>query len=93
MTRSPEVCLRPVRPADHARFVDWVQDPEVRRHYLGEYAADQGPDDLLEWVPGRGPGEPPIRRAPIGTARPAGHLVRAIETTDGMLLGGSNYVT
>jgi len=87
MTTSADVALRPVGPADHARFVEWVQDPEVRRHYLGEYAAEQAADDLLDWVPGRAAGECPPHRAPVGTARPAGHLVRSIETADGVLLG------
>lgn len=81
------VRLRPVVPEDVAQFLVWARDPEVRRHYLGEYAARNTDDDDLGWVPGHvGDEAHPVRRE-IGTSRPAGRVVRSVETLQGLLLG------
>ena len=83
---STEVRLRPVRPEDRPRFLEWLQEPEVRRHYLGIGAAGRFAGDL-DWVPGHASTVRGAGRPAIGTARPAGHMVRAIDTADGILLG------
>lgn len=70
--------LRPLRETDLVAFRRWGQNPEVRRHYLGR--EDDVP--VEGWIPGDG-----CRRSPVGTGRPAGRVVRAIESREGELLG------
>ncbi len=71
------VRLRPLRGSDPQEFERWGDDPEVRRHYLGRSS------DLasVRWLPG------PLSGAQIGTSRPAARIVRAIEGSEGDLLG------
>ncbi len=83
---SDAVRLRPLRPGDRGRFLQWMQSPEVRRHYLGIGAGGHVVDDP-EWIPGQATAAEGARRPALGTGRPAGCMVRAIETADGRLLG------
>lgn len=72
----PTVCLRPLRAEDRPRLLQWLSQPEVRRHYLGSAAWDDRDGD---WVPGAG--------GRAGAQRPGGILARAIDGPDGSLLG------
>ena len=83
---SPVVRLRPLCPEDSEVFLRWAADPEVRRHYLGgEVLAAK--DTSADWVPRCGSAVSPLGRSAGRRERPAGHVVRAVETFDGRLLG------
>ena len=83
---TPVVQLRPLRPEDSDVFLRWAADPEVRRHYLGgEVLA--ATDTAADWVPRCGSAVSPLGRSAGRRERPAGHMVRAVETPDGQLLG------
>ncbi len=73
--------LRHMLPSDVTLFHDWAADQELRRLFLGAYAAGRVADPG-EWVPGQGRGMP--GRRPM--ARCA-YLLRVIETLDGLVLG------
>ncbi len=74
------VRLRCIRPADVDRFLVWAGDSEVRRHYLGAPGDSDG--DPRSWVPQAGPASRALR-----DWRPAGQVVRVIESADGLPLG------
>ena len=80
------VRLRPLRPEDHGRFLEWMRDAEVRRHYVGEPGCTDVGEGCFDWVPGAG-GEARARAGSPGTSGLAGYLVRSIERADGSLLG------
>ncbi len=82
----PEVRLRPLRPEDSDVFLRWAADPEVRRHYLGSEGV-AGADAAADWVPCCGEAVSPLGRSASHRERPAGHVVRAVETAAGQLLG------
>ena len=77
------VRLRAVREADPPRFRAWAENPEVARCFLGGGPARPDPGD---WVPEH-PAGPWAQRRPAGACRPAGHVVRVIETLDEEPLG------
>lgn len=81
------VRLRPLRPEDHGRFLDWMRDAEVRRHYVGEPGSTDVGEGCFDWVPGAAGREARARVGSPGTSGPAGYLVRSIERADGSLLG------